>query len=187
MKPTSVPVRAGADMQLLIHALAPAAKSPLLALSKRVADAGCNLAESRVSTIGSEISLMLLASGAWDALAKLETALTKLARDESVRIVHYRTEPRENSSHQLPYMVEVVAADRAGIVARIVEFFSQHEISVEHLNSTRYHAMQTGAEMFQAQFTIGIPAEIHIAALRDDFLELCDGMNLDAIMDPVKF
>ncbi|MEO7073100.1 MAG: transcriptional regulator, partial [Rhodanobacter sp.] len=25
------------------------------------------------------------------------------------------------------------------------------------------------------------------AALRDDFLELCDGLNLDAIMDPVKF
>ncbi len=47
--------------------------------------------------------------------------------------------------------------------------------------------MQTGAEMFQAQITVGIPADSHIAALRDDFLELCDGLNLDAIMDPVKF
>ena len=41
--------------------------------------------------------------------------------------------------------------------------------------------------MFQAQFTIGIPAESHIATLRDDFLELCDRLNLDAIMDPMKF
>jgi glycine cleavage system transcriptional repressor len=80
-----------------------------------------------------------------------------------------------------------VTADRPGIVVRIVEFFSQHGISVEQLNSTRYQAMQTGAKMFQAQLTIGIPAEIHIAGLRDDFLELCDGLNLDAIMDPVKF
>jgi glycine cleavage system transcriptional repressor len=179
--------RTSADNQLLIQALATSSQSPLLALARRIADAGCNLSESRVSTIGTEISLMLLASGAWDALAKLETALTKLARDESLRLVHYRTGPRENSGHLLPYLVEVVAADRAGIVARVVEFFSQHDISVEQLNSTRYHAMQTGAEMFQAQFTIGIPADIHIAALRDDFLELCDGLNLDAIMDPVKF
>jgi len=179
--------RSAADSQLLIQALTPADKSPLLALARRIADAGCNLSESRVSTIGTEVSLMLLASGAWDALAKLETALTKLARDESLRLVHYRTGQREHSAHLLPYLVEVVAADRAGIVARIVEFFAQHEISVEQLNSTRYRAMQTGAEMFQAQFTIGIPADIHIAALRDDFLELCDGMNLDAIMDPVKF
>ncbi len=185
--PSSASTRSGNDNQLLIHALTPTSKSPLLALAKRIADAGCNLSESRVSTIGTEISLMLLATGAWDALAKLETALAKLGRDESMRLVHYRTGPRQNSSHLLPYLVEVVAADRPGIVARIVDFFSQHGISVEQLNSTRYQAMQTGAEMFQAQFTIGIPAEIHIAALRDDFLELCDGLNLDAIMDPVKF
>ena len=191
MKPSSTAApaanRTSVDNQLLIQALAPSSQSPLLALARRIADAGCNLSESRVSTIGTEISLMLLASGAWDALAKLETALTKLARDESLRLVHYRTSPRENSAHLLPYLVEVVAADRPGIVAGVVEFFSQHDISVEQLNSTRYQAMQTGADMFQAQFTIGIPADIHIAALRDDFLELCDGLNLDAIMDPVKF
>lgn len=175
------------DNQLLIQALAPASRSPLLTLACRIADAGCNLSESRVATIGTEVSLMLLASGAWDALAKLETALAKLARDESLRLVYYRTGSRENSSHLLPYLVEVVAADRPGIVAHVVEFFSHHGISVEQLTSTRYQAMQTRAEMFQAQFTIGIPADIHIAALRDDFLELCDGLNLDAIMDPVKF
>ncbi|WP_208321605.1 glycine cleavage system protein R [Rhodanobacter sp. TND4FH1] len=187
MKSSSGSARSGNDNQLLIHALTTSTRSPLLALAKRIADAGCNLSESRVVTIGTETSLMLQASGAWDALAKLETALAKLTRDESLRLVHYRTGPRENSSHLLPYLVEVVAADRPGIVARIMDFFSQHGISVEQLNSTRYLAMQTGAEMFQAQITIGIPAEIHIAALRDDFLELCDGMNLDAIMDPVKF
>ena len=191
MKPSSAAShaanRTGVDNHLLVQALAPAGKSPLLALARRIADAGCNLSESRVSTIGTEVSLMLLASGAWDALAKLETALTKLARDENLHLVHYRTGPRENSAHLLPYLVEVVAADRAGIVAHLVEFFSQHDIRVAQLNSTRYHAMQTGAEMFQAQFTLGIPADIHIAALRDDFLELCDGLNLDAIMDPVKF
>ncbi|MGP1665269.1 MAG: glycine cleavage system protein R [Rhodanobacter sp.] len=187
LKPSASTARAGTDTQLLIQALTPAAQSPLLTLARRIADAGCNLAEARVSTIGTEISLMLLANGAWDALAKLETTLTKMARDESLRLVHYRTGQRENNSHLLPYLIEVVAADRPGIVARIVEFFSQHEISVEQLHSTHYRAMQTGAEMFQAQLTIGIPSEIHIAALRDDFLELCDGLNLDAIMDPVKF
>lgn len=179
--------RSGSDNQLLIHVLTSAARSPLAALARRIADAGCNLAESRVATIGTEISLMLLACGAWDALAKLETALNKLARDETVHLTHYRTTPREQNSNLLPYMVEIIAADRPGIVASIMEFFSQQEISVEQLHSTRYHAMQTGAEMFQAQFTIGIPADVHIAGLRDDFLELCDGMNLDAIMDPVKF
>jgi glycine cleavage system transcriptional repressor len=28
---------------------------------------------------------------------------------------------------------------------------------------------------------------MHIAALRDDFMEFCDHLNLDAIMDPMKY
>jgi glycine cleavage system transcriptional repressor len=179
--------RTGSDNQLLIQTLTPAVRSPLLSLARRIADAGCNLADTRVSTIGMDTALMLLATGSWDAVAKLETALAKLARDEDLHLTYYRTSPRERSAHLLPYLVEVVAADRPGILVRIIEFFTRHEISVEQLTSMRYQAMQTGAEMFQAQITVGIPADSHIAALRDDFLELCDGLNLDAIMDPVKF
>ena len=65
--PSIVSARPGNDNQLLIQSLTSAGNSPLLTLAKRIADAGCNLSESRVSTIGTEISLMLLASGAWDA------------------------------------------------------------------------------------------------------------------------
>jgi glycine cleavage system transcriptional repressor len=180
-------VRAGSDHQLLIQTLTPAPQTPLLTLARRIADAGCNLSDARVSTIGNDTSLVLLATGAWDAVAKLETALTKLARDEELRLQHYRTKPREQSSHLLPYMVEVVAADRPGILVKLVEFFTHHDIRVEQLNLLRYQAMQTGADMFQAQLTIGIPTSTHLATLRDDFLELCDGLNLDSIMDPVKF
>ena len=87
----------------------------------------------------------------------------------------------------LPYVVEVIAADRPGILHQLAEFFSRRGITIEQLHSSRYRAMQTGADMFSAQVTVGIPATTHIAALRDDFLEFCDGLNLDAIMDPMKF
>ncbi|MEO7148914.1 MAG: glycine cleavage system protein R [Rhodanobacteraceae bacterium] len=179
--------RPGADHHLLIQTVSPAAHSPLLALAKRIADAGCNLVDSRVSTIGADVSVVMLAQGAWDAVAKLENALTRLGRDEEVRLLHYRTNPRDTQSHLLPYMVEVVAADKSGMLVELIDFFARRAISIEQLSSMRYRAMQTGADMFQAQITIGIPSDTHIAALRDDFLELCDGLNLDAIMDPVKF
>ena len=45
---------------------------------------------------------------------------------------------------------------------------------------------QTGAEMFSAQISIGIPASAHISSLREDFLEFCDTLNLDAILEPLK-
>lgn len=179
--------RPATDHQLLIQAVAPAVNSPLLTLSRRVADAGCNLVESRVATVGADVSVLLLAKGAWDAVAKLENALGRIAKDENLHLLSYRTQARDPQSHMLPYMVEVVAADKAGVLVELIDFFSRRQISIEQMSSMRYQAMQTGADMFQAQITVGLPVDTHIAALRDEFMELCDGLNLDAIMDPVKF
>ncbi|HZP67108.1 MAG TPA: glycine cleavage system protein R [Rudaea sp.] len=172
---------------LLINAFAPHAHSPLVAITKRIADCGCNLAETRLAALGRDVAVLVLAQGSWDAIAKLESALARLEREEQIRIVHFRTGAKPPQTNLLPYVVEVVAADKAGILFQIAEFFQQHGISIEQLQSTRYRAMQTGADMFSAQITIGIPANTHIAALRDDFLEFCDGLNLDAIMDPMKY
>jgi glycine cleavage system transcriptional repressor len=179
--------RPAADHQLLIQAVAPVADSPLLVLSRRIADAGCNLVESRVATVGADVSVLLLAKGGWDAIAKLETALGRVGRSENVHLLSYRTQARDQQSHLLPYMIEVVAADKPGVLVELIDFFNRRSISIEQMSSMRYQAMQTGADMFQAQLTIGIPADTRIAELRDEFMELCDGLNLDAIMDPVKF
>jgi glycine cleavage system transcriptional repressor len=172
---------------LLINGFAAQTRSPLVAIAKRVADCGCNVTETRVAAIGSDVSVLVLAMGPWDAIAKLESALARMERDEQVRILHFRTGPKPPQTNMLPYIVEVVAADKQGILFQIAEFFQQHSISIEQLVSTRYRAMQTGADMFSAQITIGIPSHTHIAGLRDDFLEFCDGLNLDAIMDPMKY
>jgi glycine cleavage system transcriptional repressor len=163
------------------------ADSPLLVLSRRIADAGCNLVESRVATVGADVSVLLLAKGGWDAIAKLENALARIGRGDTLHLLSYRTQSRDQQSHLLPYMIEVVAADKPGVLVELIDFFNHRSISIEQMSSMRYQAMQTGADMFQAQLTIGIPADTRIAELRDEFMELCDGLNLDAIMDPVKF
>ena len=113
--------------------------------------------------------------------------LTKLEREEGLKLMWYRTGPKPMQSNLLPYVVEVIAADKPGILFQLADFFDHQGITIESLNCARYRAMQTGADMFSAQLTIGIPAETHIASLRDDFLEFCDHLNLDAIMDPMKY
>jgi glycine cleavage system transcriptional repressor len=172
---------------LLINAFAVHPESPLLPVSRRIADSGCNLVDARLSTVGRDVSVVALAVGSWDAVAKLESSLGRLEREEGLRLVWYRTAPKPLQSNLLPYIVEVVAADKPGILFQLADFFDRQGITIESLHSTRYRAMQTGADMFSAQVTIGIPSNMHIAALRDDFLEFCDHLNLDAIMDPMKF
>lgn len=171
---------------LLISAIAPNATPLLTVIGKRVVDSGCNLLEARVAMLGQEVSVQMLASGPWDSIAKCENALSKIQRDEQMTLVARRTSTRELAGTSLPYTVEVIAADRPGILYQLAEFFSRRGIVVDSLSSSRYRAVQTGAEMFSAQIAIGIPASAHISSLREDFLEFCDTLNLDAILEPLK-
>ena len=175
------------ENHLLINAYTTHPESPLLSVTRRIADSGCNLVDSRLATVGRDVSMTALATGSWDAVAKLEAMLGRLDREEGLKLNWYRTAAKVSQSNLLPYIVEVVAADKPGILFQLADFFDRQGITIENLQSTRYRAMQTGAEMFSAQVTLGVPSDMHIAALRDDFLEFCDHLNLDAIMDPMKF
>ncbi|CBA15696.1 probable glycine cleavage system transcriptional repressor protein [Xanthomonas albilineans GPE PC73] len=183
----TTPRPAPTENHLLINAYTTHPESPLLQVTRRITDSGCNLVDARLATVGRDVSVTALATGSWDAVAKLEAMLTRLDREEGMKLVWYRTGPKQAQSNLLPYIVEVIAADKPGILFQLADFFDRQGITIENLQSTRYRAMQTGAEMFSAQVTIGVPANMHIAALRDDFLEFCDHLNLDAIMDPMKF
>lgn len=175
------------ENHLLINAFAMYPHSPLLPVTRRVAESGCNVIDARLATVGHDIFVALLVSGSWDAVAKLETMLTRLEREKTFKLIWNRRGPKESQTNLLPYVVEVVAADKPSVLFQLADFLDRQGISIENLQSTRYCAMHTGAEMFSAQITIGVPASMHIAALRDDFLEFCDHLNLDAIMDPMKF
>ena len=175
------------ENHLLINAYTTHPESPLLSVTRRIADSGCNLVDSRLATVGRDVSMTALATASQEPVAKLEAMLGRLDREEGLKLNWYRTAAKVSQSNLLPYIVEVVAADKPGILFQLADFFDRQGITIENLQSTRYRAMQTGAEMFSAQVTIGVPSDMHIAALRDDFLEFCDHLNLDAIMDPMKF
>jgi len=174
------------ENHLLINAVASNELQLVSILAKRVVDAGCNLLEARVALLGREVSVQMLAAGSWDAIAKLETALQRVGREDEVQFLVKRTASRVLPGNTLPYAVEVIAADKSGILHSLCEFFARRGITIESLSCGRYKAQQTGAEMFQAQVSIGVPQSAHIAALRDDFLEYCDSQNLDAILEPIK-
>src|SRR5690606_7867023 len=59
------------ENHLLINAYTTHPRSPLLAVTRRIADSGCNLVDTRLSTVGRDVSVTALATGSWDAVAKL--------------------------------------------------------------------------------------------------------------------
>jgi glycine cleavage system transcriptional repressor len=103
-----------------------------------------------------------------------------------MQITAKRTRPRPRSGDFLPYAVDVVALDHPGIVHNLAAFFAGREINIQDLSTTTYAAAHTGTPMFSVHMILDVPGNTHIATLREEFLDFCDRLNLDAVIEPVK-
>ena len=155
-------------------------------LTRVISECGGNITESRMASLGTEFAMLLLVSGNWHALAKLETELKRLAETNGMSVHLKRTEPRSPRTDMLPYSIDVVCLDQSGIVSGLSGFFSSRGIDIAEVSTRSYPAAHTGAPMFSVQMIVNVPSRIHVAHLREEFMEFCDSLNLDAILEPVK-
>jgi len=155
-------------------------------LSKAILDQGCSIEDSRMTVLGGEFAAILLVQGKWNTVAKVENALPELERQLGMTIISKRTGKRTVEADLLPYAVDVISMDHPGIVNSLTGFFSERGINIEDLTTSTYAAAHTGTPMFAVHMTVGIPANQPIAGLREEFMDYCDGLNLDAVLEPLK-
>jgi glycine cleavage system transcriptional repressor len=172
--------------QLVIAAVGEDRPGLVDALSGWILDSGCNITDSRMTVLGGEFAVLLLVEGKWNNLARLEDQAKQTETRLGMHISLKRTERRSAGGDFLPYAVDVVALDHPGIVHNLASFFSQRNINIQDLSTACYAAAHTGTQMFSVHMTLDVPAQTHIAALREEFLDFCDHLNLDAVIEPVK-
>jgi glycine cleavage system transcriptional repressor len=155
-------------------------------LSKVILSCGGNIEESRMTTLGSEFAMLLLVSGNWATLNKLEQGLNKLGDGKDLTVSIRQTDAKMATGNRMPYAVDIVSLDQQGIVFNLANFFATHDIEIADVATRSYAAAHTGSPMFSVQMAINVPSTVHIAQLREEFMEICDRLNLDAILEPVK-
>ena len=171
---------------LVISALGEDRPGLVTELSDIILNDGCNIEDSRMSILGGEFAIIMMVSGAWNNIAKLEDHLPTVQDILGLIITSKRTDDRQLTHEEIPYSIEVVSLDHPGIVHQITGFFSKRKINIHDLYTTSHRAAHTGTPMFTLNMTVEIPAATHISCLRDEFMEFCDEYNLDAIMEPMK-
>lgn len=172
--------------QLVIAAIGEDRPGLVDELSGWILESGCNIADSRMTVLGGEFAVLLLVEGKWNSLAKLEDQREQIQTRLGMVLSLKRTEQRKPEGAFLPYAVDVVALDHPGIVKNLASFFSQRSINIQDLSTAGYAAAHTGTLMFSVHMTLDVPADTHIAGLREEFLDFCDRLNLDAVIEPVK-
>jgi len=155
-------------------------------LTRLIADAGGNLIECRMTSLGSQFAMLLLVGGNWHAVGKVERELEKLQGDPEFSLQVRRTDPRTVRADQLSYTVEFVCPDQAGVVSAFSGFFAARNIDIAECDCHTYVAIHTGAPMTNVRMVVNVPVRIHLGVLREEFMDFCDHLNLDAILEPVK-
>jgi glycine cleavage system transcriptional repressor len=170
---------------LAVTAIGPDRAGLVRDLSEAITTAGGNIQESRMITLGSEFAILMLVAGNWHAVNKIREHLEKLQAEGALTLTVRDTNPR-SAAASAPYVIDVVTLDHEGIVLGLSGFFAGRDLEIAELNTRRYNAPHTGAPMFAVQMTVNVPANMHVASLREEFLAYCDEENLDAIMEPAQ-
>ncbi|MCL4779490.1 MAG: glycine cleavage system protein R [Gammaproteobacteria bacterium] len=168
---------------LAVTAIGPDRAGVVRDLSQAINAAGGSIRESRMIALGTEFAVMMLVSGNWHTVAKLQNSLLALQQQSDLTVTVRETQPRPAEA-AAPYTIDVVTLDHEGIVFGLSNFFATRNLEISEVNTRRYNAPHTGALMFSVQMTVNVPRSVHVATLREEFLEYCDEQNLDAVMEP---
>jgi len=174
------------ENHLSISVLAPQRPQLALDLFKAIRERGCEVEDCRISPSGDRLAASLVVSGNWSALGRLETALPGLAQKLELLVQFTRCGPKAQNPEFRAYAVDVVAPQQQDLLLHLLEFFQSQDVEVSEIVTQKYQSSYTGAGMCSVQIVLHVPVNTHPQALRDAFMDLCDELNADGVLDPIK-
>lgn len=173
-------------MQLAITALGNHKIKFMAEILPAVSDCKCTILEIRVSRLAQSTAAYLLISGNWNQIAKFETTLDIIQRRLDIKIHTLRPEQKDKSKECIPYSLETISLDRDNVTESIFTFLFDREIDVEEITGSCYQAPYIQTSVFSSKFIVLIPPQLHLQSLREEFMDFCDHLNIDAILEPIK-
>ncbi len=173
-------------MQLTITALGYQSSQFISEILAAISCCECEVVELRSSHLAQSTAAYFLVDGNWNHIAKLESILDSLQKNLETQISTLRPEINLEEPNGIPYSLETISLDHNNIIENITSFLFDHDISIEEINASCYQAPYIQSTIFSTKFILLIPSEVRLLALREEFLDFCDNLNVDAIIEPIK-
>lgn len=173
-------------MQLAITALGNYQINFIAEILPVVRDCKCNILEIRSSRLAQSTAAYLLIQGNWNQIAKLEGTLDIIQRRLNIKIHTLRPDQKDKPKECIPYSLETISLDRDNVTESISSFLFDREIEIEEISGSCYQAPYIQTSVFSTKFVILVPPQLHLLSLREEFMDFCDRLNIDAILEPIK-
>lgn len=173
-------------MQLAFSVLGNGKSDILAEILPAISGCVCNIVEIRFSQLDFANAAYLLIEGNWNEVARLETILENINKRPNLFINSLRVEETFEENDYVPYSLETICSDRTNLVQCITTFLMEHNIIINEISGSRYQTSYIDTPVFSTKFIIFIPPGLRLLSLREEFLDFCDQLNIDAILEPIK-
>ncbi len=171
---------------LSITAMGPARETLLTELLAAIGQRGCAIDDFRIMPVGDQTVVTILAVGNWNEIAKMESALPALGESLGLSMHASAAARRPNGGDYRPYAADIVAPDQDNLLVSLSRFFDDYGVRTTELTAQTYRSSITEAAMCSLHFTLEVPTIQHPQTLRDAFMDLCDELFADGVLDPIK-
>jgi glycine cleavage system regulatory protein len=147
-------------------------------LSQTVAEHDGNWLESRMSRMAGRFAGILRASVPRARAEELMRSLEDLEA-KGLRVLVERTVWDDGDQQFRQVQLELVGADRAGIIRDISRALAHLQVNVDELDTERTSAPMSGELLFNARARLRVPLGVSVSELRRDLEEIADDLMVD--------
>lgn len=135
--------------------------------------------ESRMSRLGGQFAGILRATVPGDRSAELFRALMQLERGGLRVVVQPEARVPSAAGATRRARLDLLGADRPGIVQSVTSALAQHNVNVEELETECVDAPMSGELLFKAHALLSLPAELDLAPLRNRLEAIASDLMVD--------
>jgi len=176
-------------MQLAITVLGDKTEDVIAELLSAINVCRCTILDFCASNLTEITSVFVLIDGNWNHIAKLESLLEALSTRFQVQVTLFRpSEAKDVASVQegVPYTLETISTENKDLLLAVTSFLLERGVLINEIDANLHPAVLFNNQIFSTRFTLLVPPDVRILSLREEFLDFCDSMNIDAILEPIK-
>ena len=165
------------QIPLVMTIISPDRTGLVEAVARAVADHGGNWLESRMCRLGGEFAGILRVEIPVAKKPELLAALQKLQTHGLQIVVRDDTSAPAVTGRQTK--LEIVGADRPGIVREITHALARASVNVEEFSSEVVSAPMSGETLFKASARLQLPEHCDLAVLKKDLEKIAADLLVD--------
>jgi glycine cleavage system regulatory protein len=150
------------------------------AISTPVSAHGGSWERSQLSRLAGKFAGIVLVTVPNERVGALVAELTGLTAEGLQVVVERTDEPAEQESQRLG--LELLGADRPGIVAEISSALAERDVSIEELSTDVRDAPMAGGALFEARAVLVAPSSLSTDQLREVLEALADELMVDVTL-----